>query len=123
MHFLFALHQTNKIENCPDCYLYQFPCVTAKGNHMSIFVCLLKGMYDSLLSWPFRHPITFTLIDQAEEAHLRHNITSTFMPNPILANIPFLGRPTSYRNPSLGKGHEAHSWETLCRLAGMFTYV
>ena len=77
-------------------------CPTGKDSHMSIFVSILQGMYDSLLSWPYRHPVTFILVDQDPDPDQRKHITSTFMPNPIMENNAFLGKPKTFRNPSLG---------------------
>uniref|UniRef100_A0A914WZY5 Uncharacterized protein n=1 Tax=Plectus sambesii TaxID=2011161 RepID=A0A914WZY5_9BILA len=73
-----------------------------RGKHMSLFVGLLKGDYDVLLSWPFSHRVTFTLLDQCQDPAGRHNITYTVKPNTTKENRPFLGRPTSERNASFG---------------------
>ncbi|XP_070811920.1 TNF receptor-associated factor 1 [Pituophis catenifer annectens] len=35
-----------------------------RGTHISLFIILLKGEYDSLLPWPFTHKITFILLSQ-----------------------------------------------------------
>jgi TNF receptor-associated factor 4 len=69
---------------------------------MSVFVGLLKGDYDVLLSWPFSHRVTFTLLDQCQDPAGRHNISYTVKPNTTKENRPFLGRPTSERNASFG---------------------
>lgn len=76
--------------------------LSVRGQYMSIFFCMLKGEYDSLLAWPFSLPITFSLICQAEEAEDRVDQVITFTPNPVIENKSFLGRPLNCRNPSLG---------------------
>ena len=69
---------------------------------MSLFVCICQGDYDALLSWPFSHRITFTLIDQCQDPAARRNITYTIKPNTCKDNKPFLGRPDGDRNASFG---------------------
>lgn len=44
---------------------------------MSLFVGILKGDYDALLTWPFSHRVTFTLLDQCQDPAARRNITYT----------------------------------------------
>ena len=48
-----------------------------ENTHLSIFIYIMKGNYDSILEWPFRKRITFTLIDQKENPGDRDNISST----------------------------------------------
>ena len=40
---------------------------TAKGTHVSISAQILKGKYDTELSWPFVGKVTFTLLNQLED--------------------------------------------------------
>ncbi|KAH3891905.1 hypothetical protein DPMN_016015 [Dreissena polymorpha] len=49
--------------------------ISARGKFLSIFVCICKGEYDPLLLWPFRHRVTFTLIDQCQDPDARRNIS------------------------------------------------
>ncbi|KAI3378311.1 hypothetical protein SNEBB_007157 [Seison nebaliae] len=74
----------------------------AKGKYMSLFVCICRGDYDSLLTWPFSYRITFTLIDQSEDPASRRNMPYSIKPNICRENQPFLGRPTGERNASFG---------------------
>ena len=37
---------------------------TARGTHMSLFLVILQGEFDSLLQWPFSYQVTFCLFDQ-----------------------------------------------------------
>ena len=69
---------------------------------MSVFVCICKGEFDSLLEWPFNHKISLTLLDQCENMESRQHVTYVVKPNPCKENKPFLGRPTGDRNASFG---------------------
>lgn len=55
---------------------------TGKGTHISLFLVLMRGEYDDLLSWPFRHRVTLTLISQADPLSPDASITHKFVPNP-----------------------------------------
>ncbi len=74
----------------------------AKGKFVSLFICICRGDYDSLLVWPFSHRITFTLLDQCEDVDNRRHITYSVKPNICKENKPFLGRPITERNASFG---------------------
>lgn len=37
-----------------------------KGTHLSIFMCMMKGLYDDELKWPFRGAITIQIVNQLE---------------------------------------------------------
>ncbi|NXL99829.1 TRAF1 factor, partial [Tyrannus savana] len=43
---------------------------TGKGTHLSLFFVVMKGDYDALLPWPFRHKVTFMLLDQNNREHV-----------------------------------------------------
>lgn len=36
----------------------------ARGTHLSVFLVILQGEFDSLLQWPFSYQVTFCLFDQ-----------------------------------------------------------
>ncbi|CAF1296856.1 unnamed protein product, partial [Didymodactylos carnosus] len=74
----------------------------AKGKYLSLFICICRGEYDSLLMWPFSHRVTFTLLDQCEDPDNRRNISYVVKPNTCKENKPFLGRPIGERNASFG---------------------
>ncbi|XP_061197989.1 TNF receptor-associated factor 4-like [Saccostrea echinata] len=74
----------------------------ARGRFLSIFICICKGEYDALLTWPFCHRIYFTLVDQCQDPAARRNVTYTIKPNTIKDNKAFLGRPIGERNASFG---------------------
>ncbi|XP_068700854.1 TNF receptor-associated factor 4-like [Montipora foliosa] len=54
---------------------------TGKNTHLSIYLIILKGDFDSILKWPFAKRVTFTLIDQHENLNDRENIFRTFSGN------------------------------------------
>ncbi|CAF2516792.1 unnamed protein product [Rotaria sp. Silwood2] len=74
----------------------------AKGKYVSLFICVCRGDYDALLSWPFSHRVTFTLLDQCEDIDNRRPIIYSVKPNICKENKPFLGRPVTERNASFG---------------------
>ena len=55
---------------------------SGKGTHVSLFIVLMKGEFDDLLSWPFRHRVTLTLINQDAPAEPRSSKSQRFLPNP-----------------------------------------
>jgi hypothetical protein len=54
---------------------------SGKGTHVSIYLVILKGDYDSLMPWPFRQKVTFSLMDQGFDEEAKTNISYTFMPD------------------------------------------
>jgi hypothetical protein len=48
-----------------------------KETHLSLFIVIMRGEYDVLLSWPFQHKVTLTLVDQEGQRH----ITDSFHPD------------------------------------------
>ena len=69
---------------------------------MSLYVCICKGEYDSLLPWPFNYKIILTLIDQTKNISEQRHMSYVIKPNTCKENLSFLGRPFSERNPSFG---------------------
>ena len=66
-----------------------------KGKYISLFVVLMRGEYDGLLSWPFQQKITMKLLDQERVSH----VTETFRPDP---NSSSFQQPRSEMNIALG---------------------
>ncbi|XP_014113443.1 PREDICTED: TNF receptor-associated factor 1 isoform X1 [Pseudopodoces humilis] len=60
---------------------------TGTGTHMSLFFVIMKGDYDALLPWPFRHKVTFMLLDQNNREHVidafRPDLTSASFQRPV----------------------------------------
>ncbi|KAM9474938.1 TNF receptor-associated factor 1 [Clarias gariepinus] len=75
--------------------LYMHGDGVGKGTHISLFFVIMKGEYDPLLSWPFKHKVTFLLIDQNQREH----VIDTFRPD--LSSMSFQ-RPVSEMNVASG---------------------
>ena len=81
----------NKIESDPfytseggykvSLCLYAGGSLTGENTHLSIFFRIMKGDFDSILKWPFVKRVTFTLIDQQENANDRENIIGSVREN------------------------------------------
>ncbi|CAM5105260.1 unnamed protein product [Natator depressus] len=86
---------------------------TGAGTHISLFLVLMRGEYDFRLKWPFRHKVTFTLLDQAGERH----ISSSFQTTDASSSFQ---RPVSKYNIASG----LPEFFPLCRLhAPEATYI
>ncbi|KAJ6652936.1 hypothetical protein lerEdw1_010294 [Lerista edwardsae] len=68
---------------------------TGARSHLSLFLVLMKGEYDFQLKWPFRHKVTFTLLDQVNKNH----ISTSFRP---LESSSSFQRPKSETNVASG---------------------
>ena len=71
-----------------------------RGTHLSLFVVVMRGEFDSLLPWPFLHKISLSLLDQ-NRANPRH-VVETFRPNPSSSSFQ---RPQAETNIALGCPH------------------
>ena len=40
-----------------------------RGTYVSIYICLMRGTFDSLLKWPFRGDVVIQIVDQAGKKH------------------------------------------------------
>ncbi|KAM5146866.1 TNF receptor-associated factor 1 [Mantella aurantiaca] len=58
-----------------------------KGTHISLFFAIMKGEYDALLPWPFKHKVTFMLLDQSNREHVfdafRPDVSSASFQRPV----------------------------------------
>lgn len=53
--------------------VYVGGCGTQKGNHVSVFACLLKGEHDDVLEWPFRGDITVEVLNwRGDQGHFKN---------------------------------------------------
>lgn len=66
-----------------------------KGSHISLFFVIMKGEYDPILSWPFKHKVTFFLLDQNQREH----VIDAFRPD--LSSMSF-HQPVSDMNVASG---------------------
>lgn len=89
-------------------YRYGYKCklnLCPNGNgdgentHLSIFIFVMKGEYDAILTWPFNKNVTFTLIDQQEDANARENIATFLYANPSSRRC---ARPVEDENSARG---------------------
>ncbi|XP_071480256.1 TNF receptor-associated factor 4-like [Diadema antillarum] len=60
---------------------------SGEGAHLSVYIRVTCGDYDSLLRWPFTFPISFTLLDQNEDPNKRMHIKESFTPDPTWKNF------------------------------------
>lgn len=66
---------------------------------MSLFLTVMKGDFDPILQWPFRHKVTMSLIDQ-ESNH--NHLTHWFMPDVLNHPVSF-NRPVHEMNIACGE--------------------
>lgn len=69
---------------------------SGKRTHLSIFFVLMRGEYDSILEFPFKYKIIFTLFDQTGQ---RKHIVDSFRPDTKSNSFQ---RPTSEMNVGSG---------------------
>ena len=67
-----------------------------KGTHMSVFFVLMRSEHDSLLSYPFKQSVRFTLINQANPAA---SISEAFVPD---LSSPSFQKPVKDMNVASG---------------------
>ncbi|XP_051899934.1 TNF receptor-associated factor 3-like [Pristis pectinata] len=77
------------------CRLYPNGDGNGKGSHISLFLALVRGDYDEVLPWPFRQKVTFMLLDQAGQRHLKES----FSPDPLSGSFQ---KPRSHMNVASG---------------------
>ncbi|XP_070581838.1 TNF receptor-associated factor 2-like [Ptychodera flava] len=66
-----------------------------KGNHVSVFFTIMKGLFDALLRWPFRQKVTLMWLDQ----NYREHVIDAFRPDPTSSSFK---RPTQDMNIASG---------------------
>ena len=71
---------------------------SGRNNHVSLFLVIMRGEYDSLLRWPFIQKVTFILMDQSDNQN-RENLIDGFIPDP---NSSSFKKPTSDMNIASG---------------------
>ena len=74
-----------------------------KKGYVSVFLIIMKGKYDDILPWPFRHKVIFTLIDQQQDPEKTRNIVRSLVPDVSHKwNAESYARPTQDENPKAG---------------------
>ncbi|KAG5279106.1 hypothetical protein AALO_G00106150 [Alosa alosa] len=66
------------------------------GSHLSLYLMLMRGDFDSLLPWPFHQPVVFSVLDQSGA---RSHITMGFTPD---TDNDSFHRPRSDANKAAG---------------------
>ena len=72
-----------------------------KNGYLSVFLVIMKGEYDEALSWPFRHKVVFTLIDQKREPEKRSDFSMELIPDPS-KHAKSCAKPTQVENARFG---------------------
>lgn len=71
-----------------------------RGKHLSLYIIIMKGAYDTLLDWPYNMKVTFYLLDQGDA---RQHRSHTLSPNLSLPNIKVVfNKPTGKENLGIG---------------------
>lgn len=68
---------------------------SGKGSHLSFFLTIMRGEFDSLLRWPFKQTVSLILLDQDRQ----RNIIQSFRPEPSSASFQ---RPRMEMNVASG---------------------
>ena len=68
---------------------------SGKGSHLSFFLTVMRGEFDSLLQWPFKQTVSLILLDQDRQ----RNIIQSFRPEPSSASFQ---RPRTEMNVASG---------------------
>jgi len=79
--------------------MYPYGTGSGMDTHLSVFIVVMKGEYDSILPWPFKKKVKVTLIDQQEDPFERENVTRSLNP---ANHSKRLDRPTTEQNVGSG---------------------
>ena len=88
----------------PNAYVLQ-PKIFLDGarpedkGYVSVFIRILRGPFDAILTWPFKKRICFTLINQEERKGIKRDIEKILMP---VADAEELRRPSEDANNGFG---------------------
>lgn len=83
-----------------------------KNTHLSVFISIMRGEYDALLAWPFRHKITIKLLDQTQ-SETKDDHMDAFNADPQSSSFK---KPTNEINVASGL-------PTFCTLSNLFNFV
>ena len=75
--------------------LYPYGDGSGKGTHLSLFIVIMRGEYDDILEWPYRHEVTFQLLNLKGEK----DITISFRADPESSSFK---KPVSDMNVATG---------------------
>ncbi|XP_078422493.1 TNF receptor-associated factor 2-like [Cetorhinus maximus] len=77
------------------CRIYPYGDGSGKGTHISLFLAIVRGEYDDVLPWPFKQKVTFALLDQVEQNHIKES----FLPDALSASFQ---KPKTHMNVASG---------------------
>ena len=87
-----------------------------ENTHISLYIKLLPGPHDCILKWPFRHTISFTLLDQTPDRTAAVNIMESFIPD---QSWPNFNRPSTTNAPDqLGFGFPRFAHQDVLKKRG-----
>ncbi|PFX16573.1 TNF receptor-associated factor 4 [Stylophora pistillata] len=81
-----------KVNVCPNGH------DVGEKTHLSVYIFIMKGEYDTILPWPFTERVKFTLIDQQEDPDQRQNKTSEI----VGEDNEYFARPVTDKNSGWG---------------------
>ena len=88
-------------------------CGDGTGTHVSVFVCLMRGEYDSRLVWPFRGDITIQLVNHNND---QYHYERTVPFNDAAITYGASNRVTSRREKNDNKGWGYHEFVDHSRI-------
>lgn len=69
-----------------------------RGTHLSVYFCMMRGAFDNILQWPFKHDVTVAVINQHTSlVHTSDTAKFVNFPNPVNWN-----KPAAERNGGIG---------------------
>ncbi|XP_067865298.1 TNF receptor-associated factor 2-like isoform X1 [Heterodontus francisci] len=77
------------------CRIYPYGDGNGKGTHISLFLAIMKSEYDDVLLWPFKQRVTFVLLDQVNQNHIKES----FFPDVLSASFQ---KPKTHMNVASG---------------------
>ena len=79
--------------------LYPNGYCIGKGTHLSVYMAIMKGKFDAVLTWPFNWEYTFTLLDQKPDQTKRKDVVYSLTPDISKSSYQ---RPTKDENKAIG---------------------
>ena len=71
------------------------------GQHVALFVQMMRGDYDDILEWPFTGTIELSILDQSDASEFRHHISKTLDVTPY---------PLAFQGPTAPRNYEAYGY-------------
>ena len=78
------------------CLWLKFNSFSPNENYfISLYFCIMKGEYDTTLTWPFNYAVMLILLDQDEKSNISHRLTMD-------PSCPNFRQPSTERNGLVG---------------------